>query len=159
MYSYKYFKINYSMPIVSHSLYEFIKEQDNILFFEQYMQVSNKGSGKGITFEEHIKSKISKRKIIPIEGLNINKRIEIWSVFIKKPNDDIPCLFEGKLDDNQIYFIDMRKENEKLFDCAILDLIKKEILFVQITTNKDILNDAFNRDKIKKYSFFNFLEI
>ena len=152
MYSYKYFKINYSMPIVSHSLYEFIKEQDNILFFEQYMQVSNKGSGKGITFEEHIKSKISKKKIIPIEGLNINKRIEIWSVFSKKPNDDIPCLFEGKLDDNQIYFIDMRKENEKLFDCAILDLIKKEILFVQITTNKDILNDAFNRDKIKKYS-------
>ena len=44
------------------------------LFFEQYMQTSDKGCGKGINFEEHIKSKISKGKIIPIEGLYINQK-------------------------------------------------------------------------------------
>ena len=147
-----YYKINYSMKIVEYGLYEFIKEQDSLLFFEQYMQMSEKGSGKGIKFEEHVKSKISKGKIIPIEGLKIDETIDIWSLFGNPSDPDVPCLFEGKLENDKVYFLDLRNQKEPMFDCAIIDLIKKEILFIQITMNKKISHDVFSRKKIKKKS-------
>ena len=144
-----YYKINFSMKIVDFSLYQFINEQDSILFFEQYIQKNEKESIKGIQFKEHIKSKLRKGKIIPIKDMRIAQSIEIWSFFENISNSYIPCLFEGKLEDNKIYFVTSRNQKD-IFDCAFINLIKKEIIFIKITTNEEINNEVFNRKKLKK---------
>ena len=137
------------MKIVDFSLYQFINEQDSILFFEQYIQKNEKESIKGIQFKEHIKSKLRKGKIIPIKDMRIAQSIEIWSFFENISNFYIPCLFEGKLEDNKIYFVTSRNQKD-IFDCAFINLIKKEIIFIKITTNEEINNEVFNRKKLKK---------
>ena len=145
-----YYKIDYSMPIVENSLYQFIRNETNIKNYEEYIRSSSKGAGKGITFEEYIKSKIIKGLIIPIKGMKIDESVEIWSLFSKPSLNDIPGLFENKLEKNKIYFIDMRNEREPMFDCAIIDLIKNKILLIQITISKVITEDVFKRDKIEE---------
>ena len=146
------YKINYSMPIVGISLFKFIKDRGNIIYYEQYMLTGNKGAGKGITFEEYIKSKIINSKFFPVKNLKINETIEIWSLFSVPSTSEIPCFFEGKLEKNKIYFIDIMNQTEPMFDCAIIDLIKNEILFIQITTSKDLTHDVFKKEKIKEKS-------
>ena len=147
-----YYKINYSMPIVGISLFKFIKSEGNIIYYEQYLLTSNKGAGKGITFEEYIKSKIINSKFIPIKNLKINENIEIWSLFSNSSSSDISFLFEKKLENNKIYFIDIINQIEKMFDCIIIDLINNKILFIQITTSKELTHDVFKREKIKEKS-------
>ena len=82
--------------------------------------------------------------------MKIDDSIEIWSLFSKPSLNNIPCLFENKLEKNKIYFIDMRNEKEPMFDCAIIDLIKNKILLIQITISKNISEDVFKRDKIEE---------
>ena len=138
------------MPIVENALYQFIRNTDNIKYYEEYICSSSKGAGKGISFEEYIKSKIINKTMIPIKNIEINESIEIWSLFSKQNLNNIPGLFEKKLEKNKIYFIDIRNQREPMFDCAIIDLIKNKIFFIQITTSKKISKDVFSREKIKE---------
>ena len=147
-----YYKFNYSMPIVENCLYQFIRTEDNIKYNENYIKSTNKGAGKGISFEEFIKSKIIKGLIKPIKNKIINESIEIWSFFSKPSSNNIPGLFEGKLKENAVYFVDMRNQIEPMFDCAIIDLIKNQIFFIQITISKKLTEEVFDKDKVKEKS-------
>ena len=101
-------------------------------------------------FEEFIKSKIKKREMIPIKDMTIDENIEIWSLFSgPSKSSNTFGLFTGKLKEKKIYFIDIRKQNEPMFDCVILDLKSKTIFFIQITISKDASYDAFERKKLK----------
>ena len=143
------YKINFSMPIVANSLFEFIKDENNISIYEQLIQMNSKGCEKGTMFEEYIKCKISNGLITPIENLKIDKTLEIWSVFSKSSSDNLG-LFEGKLNEKKIYFIDIRNQSEPLFDCCIIDLINNKIYFCQITISKEVTHDVFSKYKIEK---------
>ncbi len=145
-----YHKFNYSMPIVGNALFKFFKNENNIESFENIILTSNKGSLKGTAFEEYIKSKISKSLMNPINNIQIDKTIEIWSLFSESSKTETLCLFEGKLEDNKIYFIDIRNQIEQMFDCAFIDLIRNEITFTQITISKKINKPIFDREKIKE---------
>ena len=145
-------KISFSMPIVSNALYQFIKDEKNFINFEHYMQTSEKGVAKGLAFKEYIKSNISNKKLEFIKNLKINETLEIWSLFSKTSYSDIPNLFEGKLEKGKVYFIDIRKQTEKFFDCAFIDLIKNQLIFTQITTSKNINHPVFQRKSIKEKS-------
>ena len=147
-----YYKINFSMPIVGNALYKFIRDEDNYICFEDYMKTSKKGAGIGITFEEYIKSKISKSKIIFIKNLQIDKTVEIWSLFSKPSSSDIPNLFKGKFEKGKIYFIDIRNQTEKFFDCAFIDLMRNQIIFTQITTYKKTSHQVFNKESVEAKS-------
>ena len=92
------------MPIVGNALFKFFKNENNIESFENIILTSNKGSLKGTAFEEYIKSKISKSLMNPINNIQIDKTIEIWSLFSESSKTETLCLFEGKLEDNKIYF-------------------------------------------------------
>ena len=140
------------MPIVENSLYEFIRDDKTINYFEQHIQSSDKGAGKGISFEEYIKRKITKKLLIPIKSLEINESIEIWSLFSDPSKTNIPGLFDKKLEPDKIYFVDLRNQREPMFDCAFIDLIKNRMILIQITTLKPISHDIFKRDKIKEKS-------
>ena len=147
-----YHKISFSMPIVGNALYKFIRDDQNIIYFEHYLQTSKKGAGKGLTFEEYIKLKISNSKIKFIKNLKIDETVELWSCFSKTSYADIPNLFEGKLEKDKVYFIDIRNQREQFFDCAFIDLIKNKIIFTQITTSKNINHPVFDKEIIKKKS-------
>ena len=147
-----YYKIIYSIPIAENSLFKYIKDENNIVTYEHMMKHFNKNSGKGDIFEEFIKSKIKKREMIPIKDMTIDENIEIWSLFSgPSKSSNTFGLFTGKLKEKKIYFIDIRKQNEPMFDCVILDLKSKTIFFIQITISKDTSYDVFERKKIIEY--------
>ena len=147
-----YYKIDYSILIAENGLYKFIKDENNILTYEHILLQINKCSGKGDIFEEYIKSKIKKKEMTPIKDLTIDESIQIWSLFSHpSKTSNTYGLFNGQLTEKKIYFIDIKKQNEPMFDCAILDLKNNKIIFIQITTSKPISHDVFNRNKIIEY--------
>ena len=103
-----YYKISFSVLIVSNAIYQFIKDEQNISYFEKFLKFITKDARKELIFKEFIKSKISYSKIEFVKNLKIKKTIELWSLFSKANYPEILNLLKGKLEKGKVYFIDIR---------------------------------------------------
>ena len=155
-----YYKINFSIQIVKNSVLELISDLEIENDYESYLEFGEKGSGKGNIFEEVVKNKIKKGKIQLIKNLKIDESIELWSLeSLPSKNSNVFGLFGNEFDSNKTYFVDLRKQQEKMFDCCFFDLKNNKIILIQITLGKNIYHDSFNREKLFKQSnkILNFL--